>query len=194
MSGRGLGQLSIATALVLLVPACALMGVAITSGPRAWRLGASVLLAATLLSHTLGMLRVNDRLRDATGPLVRWMSTRPADHLPPMFVDRMFLALPLMAHLPESHVTMPESEIQTDAQRAILAQCARPADPSARPLWLVVSGWGDPPLGQGRVDLEAILERARALASQLALPPLEMRVLTFEMAGGGKWAAVVEGR
>lgn len=177
--------------VLLAVPACALLGVAVSRGPRLWRAGASLLITITLLSHTLGMLRVNDRLRDVTGPLVRWITVR-ASAPPPILADRMFIALPLMAHLPGAAIALPGTEVQTEAQRTLLAAHAREVDPSSRPLWLVVSGWGDSPAGPRGVDGDAILARAGSLALAFGQRPSSTRLLHVELAGGGKWAAVVE--
>jgi hypothetical protein len=146
------------------------------------------------------MLRVNDRLRDVTGPLVRWMAVRGADRIPPILVDRMFLTLPLHAHLPEALIRLSSAEAQSASppQVLILTELAGyentdtlPENWTQSPVWVVVSGWGDPPIGPDSSGIEA---RARRLAEPIWGPPESLRVLHAEIGAAGKWAAVVEWR
>jgi hypothetical protein len=122
--------------------------------------------------------------------------------MPPVLCDQMFLALPLHAQLPEALIRVPFDEEVTDTQVLILTEMCGyledenlPENWTSRPVWIALSGWGGAPLSEGRVDEAEVLRRAEVLARETWGTAGPMRLLRFDaIAGGFKWAAIVEMR
>jgi Dolichyl-phosphate-mannose-protein mannosyltransferase len=187
--------------VILVVPTVILIAVGLGEGPRWWRWLATALVTATLLSHTAGALRANGHVRGVSGRLVQWIEARGGvETMPPLLCDQMFLGMPLHAQLPAALIRVPYDEEITDTQVMILTeQCGYLEDENLpenwiqRPVWIALSGWGGAPLVERRVSEAEVLRRAGDLARETWGGPGSMRLLRFDaIAGGFKWAAIVE--
>ncbi|MBN1477033.1 glycosyltransferase family 39 protein [Candidatus Sumerlaeota bacterium] len=189
--------------VILVVPTVILMAVGLGEGPRWWRWLATALVAGTLLSHTAGVLQANGHVRGVSGRLIKWIEARGGvEAMPPLLCDQMFLAMPLHAQLPGALIRVPFDEEVTVTQVMILTEMCGylkeenlPENWTQRPVWIALSGWGGAPLVEGRVDEAEMLRRAGVLAREIGGEAGPMRLLRFDaIAGGFKWAAIVEMR
>ena len=108
-----------------------------------------------------------------------------------MLCTNLFLGLPLLAELPEADIRYVDQGTTTDAQRLILGDEAilhqMPAGWTGKPVWLVLSGWGQSPQSE-----EEVHRRVRAALETLGHTPNSGRIIA--VMGGFKWAVFVEVR
>jgi hypothetical protein len=177
--------------VVLVVPAVLLFAAALMDGPRWWRASATALVVLMFLSDTAGVLRTETR--EVSARLVHWIEVRERGReSPPILCSEMFLGLPLRALLPQSDVRVRETGETSPAQRAILGSegLAQEWPWPGLTAWLVLSGWGQQPATR-----EDLLQRARRTLSEMGDSASTVRLLHADaVAGGFKWAAIVEVR